>query len=61
MDHKNVNNTLVYVDLENAIFKMDNNEFTVRVTKTPEEAGQLLEVGFNYVGNIYGEVFRKRK
>jgi len=62
MDHRNVNNTLFYIDLENAIFKFGNDEFTVRVAETPKEASQLLEVGFNYVGNIHGEeIFRKRK
>ena len=62
LGHRNVNNTLVYIDLENAIFKMGDDEFTVKVAKTPEEACQLLEVGFDYVGNIHdNEVFRKRK
>ena len=62
LGHRNINNTLVYIDLENAIFKMGNDEFTIRVAKTPKEACQLLEVGFDYVGNIHGEeIFRKRK
>ena len=62
LGHRNINNTLVYIDLENAIFKMGNDEFTIRVAKTPKEACQLLEVGFDYVGTIHGEeIFRKRK
>ena len=62
LGHRNVNNTLVYIDLEHAIFRSGNDEFTVKVANTPEEACQLIEVGFDYVGNIHGkEIFRKRK
>lgn len=62
LGHRNIKNTLVYIDLDNAIFKSGNDEFTVKITNDAREACQLIEVGFEYVGNIHGkEVFRKRK
>jgi len=58
----NIQNTLIYVHLENALFRADNDEFHVKVAKAPEEIKQLLEAGFEYIcekdGLLY---FRKRR
>lgn len=62
LGHKNIQNTLIYIHLEAAIFKLGNDEFTVRTARTVEEAKQLLEVGFEYVTEVEGvKLFRKRK
>jgi len=62
LGHKNIQNTLVYIHLEAAIFKSGNDEFTVRTAGTVEEAKQLLEVGFEYVTKMESvKLFRKRK
>jgi site-specific recombinase XerC len=62
LGHKNINNTLIYINLERAVFKTSNNEFTVKAVKTLEEACKLLEVGFEYVTEVDGKkIFRKRK
>jgi len=62
LGHKNIDNTLIYIHLEAAIFKTSNDEFTVRTAKTVEEAKQLLEVGFEYVTEMESmKLFRKRK
>lgn len=62
LGHKTIRNTLIYIDLENAIFQAQNDEFTVRVAKTPEEIKGLMEVGFEYVCEKEGLMFfRKRK
>lgn len=62
LGHKNIQNTLVYIHLEAAIFKTVNDEFTVRTAKTVEEAKKLLEVGFECATEIDGvKLFRKRK
>jgi len=62
LGHKNIRNTLIYINLENTIFQTQNDDFTVRVANTSEEIQQLLEVGFEYVCEkdalLY---FRKRK
>jgi len=62
--HQTINTTLIYIDLEHAIFRTKNDQFTVRVAETVEEACQLIEVGFEYVTGDYvdgGKIFRKRK
>ena len=62
LGHKNVQNTLIYIHLEAAIFNTVNDEFTVRTAGTVEEAKQLLEVGFEYVTDMEAvKLFRKRK
>lgn len=52
--HKSVLNTQIYVDLEQAIFEV-NDDFDVKVAKTLEEACKLLKVGFEYVTNMEGK------
>jgi len=49
LGHVNINNTLIYIHLENALFQNTSDEFHVKAAKTAEEAKQLLEVGFEYV------------
>lgn len=62
LGHKDVNNTLVYVHLEAAIFKTSNDSFTVKTAKTLAEAEKLLEVGFEYITEMDDvKLFRKRK
>lgn len=62
LGHKDINNTLIYIHLEAAIFKTVNDTFTVKTARTIEEAEQLLEVGFEYVTEIDNvKLFRKRK
>jgi integrase len=62
LGHKTLKSTEVYINIEQAIFKETNDEFTVKVAKTPEEIKALLEVGFEYVCQKDGlTFFRKRK
>lgn len=62
LGHKNIQNTMVYITIENALFTDVNDEFHVRTAKTVEEACKLVEVGFEYVTEIDGvKIFRKRK
>ena len=62
LGHKNIQNTLIYITIENALFTNANDEFHVRTAKTIEEACKLVEVGFEYVTEIDGvKIFRKRK
>lgn len=63
LGHKNLQNTMVYIDLEKAIYgEPRDDEFTVKVATTLEEACELLEASFEYVTDMEGhKLFRKRK
>jgi len=64
LGHQSINTTLIYIDLNHAIFRTKNDQFTVRVAETVDEACQLIGVGFEYVTGDYmdgGKIFRKRK
>ncbi|MCX8178180.1 MAG: site-specific integrase, partial [Candidatus Bathyarchaeota archaeon] len=62
LGHKKLDTTLLYIQIERALFQSDGDEFTVKVAKTPEEIQSLLAVGFEWVGMKDGLVYlRKRK
>jgi integrase len=48
LGHKNVENTLVYIQLEEALFQ-ESDEWTVRVAETVNDVVKLLEADFEYV------------
>ncbi|MCS7124314.1 MAG: hypothetical protein NZ932_02710 [Candidatus Bathyarchaeota archaeon] len=59
LEHKNIQNTLVYITIENSLFQNNNDEFQVRASKTVEEACRPIEVGFEHVAEIDGiKIFR---
>ncbi len=52
----------VLVGREKAFFLESNEDYTVKVASTVEEACKLLEVGFEYVTDFDGKkLFRKQK
>ena len=58
---KSVLNTQMYVNLEQAIFEV-NEDYDVKIAETLDDACKLLEVGFEYVTDMDGKkLFRKRK
>ena len=62
LGHRNIQNTAIYITLENGTFQTENNDFHVAVAKTMEDACKLVEVGFEYVCEIDdAKLFRKRK
>jgi integrase len=62
LGHKNIASTMIYINLENAIFLEQNNQFTCRTAKDINEATQLIEAGFDYITEIDGtKLFKKRK
>jgi len=63
LGHKNIQNTLMYITIEKALFQHGlEEEFHVRVAQKPEEIKAFLEAGFDYVLQKYGlAFFRKRK
>jgi len=62
LGHRDLRNTLIYINLEKAIFQNADEEYHVKVAENLDEACRLLEVGFEYVTNLNGaKLFRKRK
>lgn len=62
LGHKNLQNTELYIHVEEALFNEQNSEYHVKLVDTIEEACKLLGVGFEYVIEMEGKkLFRKRK
>lgn len=62
LGHNSLKTTLIYIDLEIALFKEINDGYTVRVAASLDEACKLVEVGFEYVCEMEDKkLFRKRK
>ena len=60
--HKNLQNTELYIHIEETLFNEQNSEYHVKLAETVKEACELLEVGFEYVTDMEGKkLFRKRK
>ena len=63
MGHKSITSTEKYIHIENMLYdEGTNDQFTVKVTDSMEEAVKLMEVGFEHHAKIDGHnLFRKRK
>ena len=61
LGHRNIQNTLRYINLEQAIFEESSDKFHVRVVDSIEDACELLEVGYDFVMDMNGKkLLRKR-
>ncbi|MFC1487496.1 site-specific integrase [Thermoproteota archaeon] len=62
LGHKKLDTTLLYIQLEKALYKTDSDEFNVKVAETKDQIVELLAVGFEYVCEKDGlSFFRQRK
>jgi integrase len=63
LGHKSIKSTETYIHLEKMMYDGEtNDQFTVKVANTLEEAIKLMEVGFDYHAEVEGnKLFRKRK
>jgi integrase len=62
LGHKKLDTTLLYIQIEKNLFQSDSqDEFVVKVAKTPEEVKSLLEVGFDYVCEKDGLMFFRKR
>ncbi|MEM1569457.1 MAG: site-specific integrase, partial [Candidatus Bathyarchaeia archaeon] len=63
LGHKYIDNTMLYITIENALFQTTNDEFHCKATRSDEEAVKLIEAGFDYVTTTPTGLmlFRKRK
>jgi integrase len=61
LGHKSITNTLLYVQLDHALFQGEV-DYIAKVAKTAKEICALMEAGFDYVTDFEGaKMFRKRK
>ena len=63
LGHKNINCTLIYINLESALFLTSTDEWIVKVAHNEAEAIALVEASFIYINNL-GEncaIYKKRK
>ena len=59
--HRKIENTLLYINLEEALFK-GTVDYISKVAKTENETCKLVEEGFEFVCDFQGsKIFRKRK
>jgi integrase len=62
LGHKSLRSTEIYINVEQALFLIENDEFNVKVAEKTDEIKALLEVGFEYVCQKDSLMFfRKRK
>jgi integrase/recombinase XerD len=62
LGHKDINSTMIYINIEQATFLSNTDEWTCKAATTPKEAIELIESGFEYVTEIDRmKLFRKRK
>jgi integrase len=61
LGHKNIKNTLLYIQLEEALFQGETS-YISKIAKTEKEICSLIDAGFEHVGDFEGAwVLRKRK
>ena len=61
LDRRKIENTLLYIVLEEALFK-GSIDYISKVAKTENETCKLVEEGFEFVCDFQGsKIFRKRK
>jgi integrase len=62
LGHRDVKNTLIYIDLEIACFSQGGDEYHAKTARTETEVLQLIEAGFEFVCDIGdAKIFRKRR
>lgn len=63
LGHKSITSTMVYINLENALFLQTNDDFTCKISHNETEETQLIEAGFELVRdrNDGTALYKKRK
>jgi integrase len=62
LGHKSIKNTLIYIQLEEALFNREPDEYICKVAETIEEAKNLIELGYQYICEFnQAKLFRRRK
>jgi len=61
LGHKSVETTTLYIQLDKVLFQDAADEFHFATTRMVEEAGNLIEVGFEYVCHHVGVMLMRKR
>ena len=64
LGHKDIKSTMVYINLEQAIFQTETDEWTCKIAHNESEEIKLIEANFTFVNKIenpYTAFYKKRK
>jgi len=62
LGHRSIVSTMIYINIESALFLSGSDEWTCKAAKNATEAATLIEAGFEYVQQIESiSLYRKRK
>lgn len=62
LGHKSIKSTMLYINIESALYQSIDDDFHVKVAENIDEACKLIESGFDYVTDMEGKkLFKKRK
>lgn len=63
LGHKNINSTLIYINIEETMFNNDVDEWITKIAHNVEEETQLINVGYQLVRSINETtaIYKKRK
>jgi len=63
LGHKSINSTMIYINIENALFLQETDEWTTIVTHNIDEETKAINTGFQLVRaiNETTAIYKKRK
>jgi len=62
LGHRSISNTMLYIQIEEALFGGETEQYVCKVARTIEEALPLLEQGFTEASDFDGvKIYRKPK
>jgi integrase len=62
LGHRDIKSTMIYINLEQALFSVSSDEFHVKTAENADEACRLAEAGFEHFDTIDKiHIYRKRK
>lgn len=61
LGHKSILSTMIYINLEAALFLQTDENFTCKVAHNEQEETELIEAGFQYINNRQDLAFYKKR
>jgi integrase len=61
LGHKSITSTLIYINLESALYLTTSDEWTCKAAHNPQEELELIEAGFQHVNNRGTLAFYKKR